>query len=186
MELRFVNRSDYRLLRNYKQHDSLPEMTQGQYWLPEGGAVDLALQGLAESSAEINIGFDYLVAACGTGTTLAGLIAHAPPTSQIIGVAALKGADFLVQDVQQLLNTKNVSGNNWAIEFDYHFGGFAKTTTTLLDFIQAFQKQHTIPLEPIYTGKALFAVFDLLKRGYFKSGQRIIVLHTGGLQGNRT
>lgn len=186
MELRFVTRSDYRQLRNYKQHDSLPELKSGQYWLPEGGAVDLALRGVAESIAEISIDFDSLVAACGTGTTLAGLIAHAPDSSRILGVAALKGADFLKKDVQQLLNAKGVISNNWEIILDYHFGGFGKTKPALLEFIQSFQNQHSVPLEPIYTGKTLFAVFDLLKRGYFKSGQRIIVLHTGGLQGNRT
>ncbi len=185
MELRFVTRKDYRLLRNYKQHDSLPGLELGQYWLPEGGAVDLACQGVAESIAEISIDFDSLVAACGTGTTLAGLITHALESSRILGIAALKGADFLTQDVQQLLNAKGVVSENWEIALDYHFGGFAKTTPVLLEFIQAFQNRHGIPLEPVYTGKTLFAVFDLLRRGYFKSGQRIIVLHTGGLQGNR-
>ena len=186
MELRFVSRSDYRLLRNYKQHDSLPELEPGQYWLPEGGANELALLGVAETIAEISIDFDCLVTACGTGTTLAGLIAHAPVSTRLLGIAALKSADFLELEVQQLLNAKGVISKPWEIALDYHFGGFAKTTPDLLVFIQAFQNQHNIPLEPIYTGKTLFAVFDLLRREYFKPGQRIIVLHTGGLQGTRT
>ena len=186
MELRFVSRSDYRLLRNYKQHDSLPGLAPGQYWLPEGGANHLALTGIAETLTEITIDFDHLITACGTGTTLAGLIAHAPASSRILGVAALKGANFLTQDVQQLLNATGETSNNWEIALNYHFGGFAKTTSVLLEFIQTFQNQHGIPLEPVYTGKTLFAIFDLLRRGYFKPGHRIIVLHTGGLQGNRT
>ena len=186
MELRFISRSDYQQLRNYKSHDSLPGLQAGQYWLPEGGAIELALQGIAESIAEITCDYASLVTACGTGATLAGLIAHAPASVQILGVAALKGADFLAQDVQQLLNTQGVNRNNWDITQDYHFGGFAKSKPVLPAFIQTFQNQHGIPLEPVYTGKTLFAVFDLLERGYFKPGQRIIVLHTGGLQGNRS
>lgn len=185
MELRSVARSDYRQLRNYKGHHSLPGLEPGQYWLPEGGAVDLALPGIAESIAEITIGFDSLVLACGTGATLAGLIAHAPRSCQLIGVAALKSANFLIQDVRQLLAAHGVVRDNWQIAFEYHFGGFAKTKPVLLEFIREFHNQHGIALEPVYTGKAMFAFYDLLRRGYFKPGQRVIMLHTGGLQGNR-
>lgn len=185
MELRFVPRGDYRRLRGYKQHDSLPGLKPGQYWLPEGGATDLALPGIAETVAEIDLGFDVLAVACGTGTTLAGLIAHAPASSRILGVAALKNAGFLVYDVQQLLGSRNITRTNWQIALDYHCGGFAQTSPALLEFIRQFQARHGVPLEPVYTGKLLFAIYDLLKQGYFQAGQRLVVLHTGGLQGNR-
>ena len=101
-----------------------------------------------------------------------------------MGVAALKGADFLVDDVDRLLPNKRPQAN-WQVLLDYHFGGFAKTTAALKTFMQDFEATHAIPLEPIYTGKMLYAVYDLLDKGYFKPGQRIIALHTGGLQGIR-
>lgn len=185
MELRFVSRSEYRKLRSYKSYDSLPGLKPGEYWLPEGGATALAFKGVGESIAEIDLIFDVLATACGTGTTLAGLIAHAPPTSRVLGVAALKDAGFLVYNVQQLLGEQGVTREDWQLALDYHFGGFAKTTPALLEFIDEFQKRHDVPLEPVYTGKLLLAVYDLIRRGYFRAGQRIVVLHTGGLQGKR-
>ncbi|WP_230874771.1 1-aminocyclopropane-1-carboxylate deaminase/D-cysteine desulfhydrase [Methylomonas sp. LL1] len=184
MELRFVTRSDYRQLRAFKHHDSLPDLKPGQYWLAEGGASNLALQGVAEILAEIERPFDVLVTACGTGTTLAGLIAAAPAHLQVVGIAALKNAGYLSDEVNRLLpNNSSLAG--WQILLNYHFGGFAKTTPALEQFIRYFSAEHGVPLEPIYTGKMLFAVFDLLNKGFFMPGQRIVVLHTGGLQGVR-
>lgn len=185
MELRFVSRGDYRQLRDYQDYDSLPDLQPGQYWLPEGGATDLALQGVAELVDELDVGFDTLALACGTGTTLAGLLTSSL-TRRVIGVAALKGGDFLIDDVGQLLNKQGMTSHaDWRILMDYHFGGFAKTTPTLLTFMQDFQQRHGIELEPIYTGKLLFALYDLIRQGYFPTGQRIVVIHTGGLQGKR-
>jgi 1-aminocyclopropane-1-carboxylate deaminase/D-cysteine desulfhydrase-like pyridoxal-dependent ACC family enzyme len=184
MQLDFVSRSDYRQLRQNKNYDSLPNLASGQYWLPEGGATDLALQGVAEIMSELKQEFDVLMVACGTGATLAGLIAAAPVDMQILGVAALKGGDFLNADVQQLL-AKSISQKNWQILLDYHFGGFAKYTPELTLFMRQFAAKHDVILDPIYTGKLLFAFYDLLNQGYFKPGQRILILHTGGLQGAR-
>ncbi|MGR8932009.1 MAG: 1-aminocyclopropane-1-carboxylate deaminase/D-cysteine desulfhydrase [Gammaproteobacteria bacterium] len=186
MELRFVSRSDYRQLRSYKSYDSLPDLEPGQYWLPEGGATDLALKGVAETVTEIDWEFDVLAVACGTGTTLAGLIVATPPTAMALGVAALKGASFLNDDVTQLLAQQRCETSNWQILLDYHCGGFAKTSATLLDFIERFQTVHNVPLEPVYTGKMLLGLFDLINNGFFKRGQRIVALHTGGLQGARS
>ncbi|WP_064007841.1 1-aminocyclopropane-1-carboxylate deaminase/D-cysteine desulfhydrase [Methylomonas methanica] len=185
MELRFVTRSDYRQLRDYQDHDSLPKFRSGQFWLPEGGATELALQGVAELVDEIEIDFDILAVACGTGTTLAGLLAS-PLTQTALGVAALKGGDFLIDDVEQLLSKQGMTSQaDWRILVDYHFGGFAKTTPALLAFMQDFQQRHGIELEPIYTGKLLFAIYDLIRQDYFPAGQRIVAIHTGGLQGKR-
>jgi len=185
MQLRFVSRAEYRQLRAFKAHDSLPDLKAGQYWLPEGGATELALQGVAEIVREIDTEFDVLVAACGTGTTLAGLIRAAPPQAKVVGVAALKGAGFLHKDVEQLLHEADTGRRDWSIVLDYHFGGFGKTSAELIDFMRRFYADHAVPIEPVYTGKTLFAIYDLLKQAYFKPGQRIIMLHTGGLQGAR-
>ena len=185
MELRFVSRSEYRQLRQYKHHNSLPDQLSDQYWIPEGGASDLALQGVSEIVDEIDIQFDHLWVACGTATTLAGLLSKASAKCQISGVAALKGAGFLTDEVKQLLPSQPIPCQ-WQILLNYHFGGFAKSTLELQQFIKQFEDKHGIPLEPVYTGKLLYAVFDMLDKGYFKPGQSIIVLHTGGLQGART
>ena len=184
MQLQFVSRSDYRQLRQYKTYDSLPELASGQYWLAEGGATDFALQGVAEIISEIKQRFDVLMVTCGTGATLAGLIAAAPVDLEVIGVAALKGGGFLNTDVQQWL-PEAVSHQNWQILLDYHFGGFAKKTPELQEFMRQFTRKQGVPLESVYTGKLLFSFYDLLSQGYFQPGQRILILHTGGLQGER-
>jgi 1-aminocyclopropane-1-carboxylate deaminase len=190
MELRFVSRSDYRLVRNYKGWHSLPNIKPNEYWLPEGGANPLALKGVAEIINEINIPYDALCVACGTGGTLAGLINSVPPHVSVLGFAALKvglkNDRFLDSDVKSLLKASmQIDCHNWDIIYDYHKGGFAKTDPTLNMFITDFKEKTSIQLEPVYTGKMMYGIYDLIAKGYFKPGQRIIALHTGGLQGNR-
>ncbi|WP_031435946.1 1-aminocyclopropane-1-carboxylate deaminase/D-cysteine desulfhydrase [Methylobacter tundripaludum] len=199
MELKFVSRAEYRQLRHYKcwhaphqlpadlRHTHhpwryLPGLKPRQYWLPEGGAQTLALKGVAELVAEIGIPYDTLCVPCGTGTTLAGIIEAVPEHVSVLGFAALKNAGFLTAEVAAMLSQ---SRNNWQINLDYHFGGFAKTNTELNAFIEDFELKTTIPLEPVYTGKMMYAIYDLIKKHYFRPGERIIAVHTGGLQGKR-
>lgn len=183
MELQFVSRSQYRQLRQYKQCDALPGLKPGQYWLPEGGALALALDGVAEIAGEITVPYDILCTACGTGTTLAGLIRAAPRQAGVLGFAVLKGGEYLHAEVAAMAGQTNIQ---WSINHDYHFGGFAKINSRLLDFMNSFQQETNIELDSIYTGKLLFALYDLIGKGYFQRGRRIIALHTGGLQGNRS
>ena len=185
MELEFISRSDYRGLRNFKTYAALPDLKSHEYWIPEGGYLPLALQGVVELVTEIDIDYDVICVACGTGTTLAGIVNAVPKTAQVIGFAALKGADFLTEEVKSLLPEKIALQKNWQINLDYHFGGFAKTTAQLLDFISRFEQQHGIALEPIYTGKMLFGLYQLIQQNYFQAGQKIIAIHSGGLQGRR-
>ena len=182
MELRFVSRGDYRLLRDYKTWDSLPNLGENDYWLSEGGASTFALQGVSELVGEIQQDYDVLCVPCGTATTLAGLVHAVPDNGSILGFAALKNATFLNNDVTQLLEKPR---DNWQIRLDYHHGGFAKTTPALLTFIRQFEIETRIPLEPIYTGKMLYGLYDLIAKNHFSRGTRIVALHTGGLQGNR-
>jgi 1-aminocyclopropane-1-carboxylate deaminase len=182
MELKFVSRSDYRLLRQYKGCHDLPGIKPRQYWLPEGGAQRLALKGLAELVNEIDIAFDIICAPCGTGATLAGIIDAVPDQVSVMGFAAIKNAGFLQHDVEALLPQTRT---NWQINQDYHFGGFAKTNPELMAFIADFEYKTGIPLEPVYTGKMMYALYDLIVKHTFKPGQRIIAVHTGGLQGKR-
>jgi 1-aminocyclopropane-1-carboxylate deaminase len=195
MELKFVSRSDYRQLRQYKDWQAphhlpvahhpwqyLPGLKQRQYWVPEGGAQTLALKGVAELVDEIGIPYDTICMPCGTGTTLAGIIEAAPQHVSVLGFAAFKNAAYLRSEVDAVLSQ---SRNGWQINLDYHFGGFAKTNAELSAFIEDFELKTTIPLDPVYTGKMMYAVYDLIQRRYFKPGERIIAVHTGGLQGRR-
>ena len=141
---------------------------------------------IVADQADFRPGDRVLDVACGTGATLAGYISAAPASSRLLGVAALKNAGFLNDDVQQLLNSQSVQRSNWNIALDYHFGGFAKTTPALQEFMRQFSARHSIALDNVYTGKLLYAIYDLIQKGYFKSGERIVVCHTGGLQGNRS
>lgn len=194
MELEFISRSDYRSLRSFKTHNGLPDLKSDEYWIPEGGYLPLALQGVAELVSEIDRDCDVICAACGTGTTLAGIIKAVSEHKQVMGFAALKGADFLNADIKNILISADASqdwqscadvNKNWRVNQDWHFGGFAKTTPPLLDFIADFERQHGIALEPIYTGKMLLGLYRLIQQDYFSPGQKIIALHSGGLQGKR-
>lgn len=182
MELKFISRSDYRRLRQYKGCHDLPDLEPQEYWLPEGGAQTLALKGVAELVGEIDVAYNILCAPCGTGATLAGIIDAVPEHVYVIGFAALKNAGFLLNDVESLLPRPCT---NWQINHNYHFGGFAKTSTELLAFIADFEFKTGILLEPVYTGKMMYALYDLITKHSFKPGQRIIAVHTGGLQGKR-
>ncbi|MFZ2170863.1 MAG: pyridoxal-phosphate dependent enzyme [Methylococcaceae bacterium] len=182
MELKFVSRSDFRLLRHYKGGHDFPGLKPREYWLPEGGAQALALKGVAELVNEIGVGYDILCAPGGSGATLAGIIDAVPDQVSVIGFAAFKNAGFLQADIESLLPRPCT---NWQINLDYHFGGFAKTNAELMTFIADFEHKTGIPLEPVYTGKMMYALYDLIAKRVFKPGQRIIAVHTGGLQGKR-
>lgn len=163
MRLRFTSRSDYRLLRAYKDPASLPGLQAGEYWVPEGGACERALPGVAELVAEVEADmdapFDVLAVACGTGTTLAGLVLGAPSHTQVIGVAALKNADFLQADVQSLLASHAAQARaDWRLVSDETGAGFGKTSPALLSFMHDFEQAHGIALDPVYTGKLMFAI----------------------------
>jgi len=184
MELNFVSRSDYRVLRAFKCFDALPDLKPNQYWLPEGGALEFALKGVGECVDEIKIEYDIICAPCGTGTTLAGIISAVPKEKQVLGFAALKGAGYLNDEIQQQLPS-NKKLPQWQINLDYHFGGFAKTKPHLQRFMRTFEHKHNIPLETIYSGKMFYALYELIQQNTFKAGSKIIAIHTGGLQGKR-
>lgn len=182
MQLHFISRSDYRTENRLALAEKLVKMPF--YFLPEGGTNDLALKGCAEIVEEMQKQFDELLpdfvcVACGTGGTLAGIIQGLNGRQKVIGFSALKG-DFMRKEVGLLLPK---TYQNWTVNTEYHFGGYAKFKPELIDFIQHFYAQYHIPLEPIYTGKMLYGIFDLIQKSYFPKGSRILAIHTGGLQG---
>lgn len=192
MQLHYINRSDYRLKDTTEFTTQLIEKFGNFYLIPEGGSNALAVKGCMEIVEEITVPFDYLCCACGTGGTMAGLIAALEGQQKAIGFSALKGGGFLYDEVKSLLKDyyslhpsswNVIIPNNWEINLDHHFGGYAKTTPELINFIQTFETAHAIPLEQVYTGKMLFGLYDLIKKGYFRRGETIVAIHTGGLQG---
>ena len=196
MVLHFINRSDYRdknLIIN-----ELKKQFGDFYYLPEGGTNALAMRGTAEIVGEIKQQMNgilpsFISVACGTGGTVAGIISATEPPTQVLGFSVLKG-DFLQKDVRNLLetlkNAPNTEGSffsennpNWSINTDFHFGGYARWTTELIDFINDFKQKHGVQLDPIYTGKMLFGIFKLVEMGFFRRNSSIVAIHTGGLQG---
>ncbi|WP_218664916.1 1-aminocyclopropane-1-carboxylate deaminase/D-cysteine desulfhydrase [Acinetobacter sp. Colony158] len=180
MQLEFINRQDY---RNKEQPDFLAELQSrfpNAYIIPEGGTNSLAIQGCKEILSEQDRqNYDVICCAVGTGGTITGLIESSHFNQNILGFSALKG-DFLTHDVTHLTAKKN-----WKIIDEYCCGGYAKTSAQLIEFIQFFEKQYQIPLEPIYTGKMLFGIFDLIEKAYFPPHTRILAIHSGGLQGRQ-
>ncbi|MHC2990075.1 1-aminocyclopropane-1-carboxylate deaminase [Pontibacter sp. HJ8] len=185
MELHYVSREDY---RHKQEPDFLARLSlqfNQPYILPEGGTNALAVKGCTEIVSDISIEYDYICCACGTGGTLAGIIAGLEGKRQVLGFPALKGGEFLREEIEQLIESYNGKQYaNWQLVTDYHFGGYAKVKPELLAFMRDFGEQHQLPLEPIYTGKMFYGLLDLIQKGYFPGGSRIIAVHTGGLQGN--
>ncbi|MEJ8758659.1 pyridoxal-phosphate dependent enzyme [Pontibacter sp. H259] len=185
MELHYVSRELYRRKSESEFLTNLTEKYNQPYIVPEGGTNQLAVKGCTEIIEDIPIDFDVICCASGTGGTIAGLIAGLAGEKQVLGFPALKGGEFLKEEIEQLVyDYIGQHYSNWQLITDYHFGGYAKVKPELLQFIQAFQEQHQIPLEPVYTGKMFYGLFDLISKGYFPKSTRIIVVHTGGLQGN--
>jgi len=177
MQLKFITREAYRSKSSEDFLNSLKEEFGDCYFLPEGGTNGLAVKGCEEILTEHDASFDYICCAVGTGGTISGLINSSFPHQKIIGFPALKGG-FLNEEIH-----KFATKDNWTLIDDYHFGGYAKINHELVGFINSFKSEYDIPLDPIYTGKMMYGIFDLMKRGYFPEGSKILAIHTGGLQG---
>jgi 1-aminocyclopropane-1-carboxylate deaminase/D-cysteine desulfhydrase-like pyridoxal-dependent ACC family enzyme len=185
MELYYMDREMYRQKGAPENIESLRVQIGDFYYVPEGGTNVLALEGVSEIISEIAIDYDVICTPCGTGGTLAGLVAGLLGKRHVLGFSALKGEDRLTGDVNQLLGEylTQPPPTNFSINFDYHFGGYAKVKPELIAFIKEFKSKFDIQLDPVYNGKMFYGLFDLIKRDYFKPGSTIVALHTGGLQG---
>lgn len=183
MRLHYMSRSKYRQKHTVYIIDQLRSEFGKFYLIPEGGTNNLAVKGCAEIIDSIKIDFDIICTSCGTGGTLAGLIAGLNGNRFALGFSVLKGASFLNKDVKDLLiNSGYGHLNNWNINLEYHFGGYAKINSELITFVNSFEKGNGITLEPIYTGKMMYGLYDLISKKKINEGSRIIALHTGGLQ----
>lgn len=168
MQFIFVGRDEYRLRYHDDYLNSLQQKFVNFYILPEGGHNDLAIKGCQEIlTADDLTQYDYICCAVGTSGTITGLAQRT--TQQILGFSALKGYDF------------NTQHTNVKIIDDYCCGGYAKITPALRNFLEYFQHQYHIQLDPIYTGKMMYGIFDLIQQSYFPQQSRILAIHTGGL-----
>lgn len=177
MRFKFVNRSSYREKTEVTFLEQLKAEFGGFYLVPEGGTNALAVKGCEEILEKEDSSFDYICCAVGTGGTISGIINSSGEHQQVLGFPALKG-DFLQEAIGKFVTAKN-----WSLINDYHFGGYGKVTDELIAFLNKFYEETAIPLDPVYTGKMVFGVYDMVAKGYFKEKARILLIHTGGLQG---
>lgn len=174
MNFRFVNRSEYR------DKDFLTQKLQEEFpnalIIPEGGTNENAVQGVKMMLSDETKVFDYLCTAVGTGGTIAGLSKFCENNQKIIGFKAVDD-DSLEDRILRLSSKKNFSLKEASL------GGYGKINDENIGFINRFKQQYNIPLDPIYTGKMMQALFDMIEKGEFEEGSKILCFHTGGLQG---
>jgi len=179
MTFEFVSREDYQQKISKDFVEKLKQKYGNFYLIPEGGSNELAVKGCEEILTKEDANFNYICCAVGTGGTISGLINSAKDHQKIIGFSALKG-DFLKDEIKPFVSSLK---KNWSLENNYHFGGYAKVSDELVSFMNNFKVETGILLDPIYTGKMLFGILDLIKRDKFPENSKILAIHTGGIQG---
>lgn len=177
MQLDFISRESYQQKSESAFLYQLNEKFDNFYLIPEGGTNELAIKGCEEILTLEDQKFDYICCSVGTGGTLSGIINSIKPHQKALGFSALKGT-FLKDEICNF-----VCNENWDLNTDYHFGGYGKVTSELISFINNFYNENKIPLDPIYTGKMVYGVVDLINKKYFPEYSKILLIHTGGLQG---
>ena len=186
MQLKFVTRLEYKQRHNRLYLQQLQQQNPQALIIPEGGTNGLALKGVTEIITELSQQldhFDFVCTPCGSGGTTAGLITGAKSNTKVLSFSVLKNANYLIDEINQLVQHSGKPKTNWQFIEDYHGGGYGKITPELIAFIEQFYRQTQIKLEPIYSGKMFFGLLDLIKQGYFPAGSNVVAIHTGGLQG---
>ena len=178
MQLIFVSRNDFKDTEHIKGQFSKPDW----YWVNTGGYSILGAKGAAEIFNWIDDSYTHILCATGSGTMMAGLIKAAKPHQTIIGINSMKNKTLL-DDVTFLLTADELQ-KKYVLLHDYHFGGFAKHPPSLIDFMKKVWKEHQLPTDIVYTAKLLFAAFDLIEKNFFQSNSKLMIIHSGGLQGN--
>lgn len=198
MQLVYLNREMYRQRNTPELQEYLQQRFGEVFIIPEGGSNLNGARGCTEIIADAMptagyaYAFDHICLACGTATTLAGIVLSLHEGQRAIAFPVLKNGAFLAQEIENLLTNYLASGLpspysspvSWELVCDYHFGGYAKVNDELLLFSQQFTEEHGVPLDYVYTAKMFYGVMDLLKQGFFRRGDRLLLVHTGGLQGN--
>jgi 1-aminocyclopropane-1-carboxylate deaminase len=177
MKFLFVTREHFREKENQLFLDKLHAKYGDFYLIPEGGTNQLAVKGCEEILTAEDFAFDYICCAVGTGGTISGIINSAKLHQKVLGFPALKG-DFLSNDIR-----KFAKNDRWELITDYSLGGYAKVTPEYISFLNSFYQNTNIPLDPVYTGKMVLGVMQLIEQNYFPEHSKILLIHTGGLQG---
>src|SRR3970040_109749 len=177
MQLEFVSREEYRLKNETSFLENLEKQFGDFYLIPEGGTNALAIKGCQEILTEEDRDFDFVCCSVGTGGTIAGIINSALPHQKVLGFPALKG-DFLKDEIRIF-----VQNENWELITAYHFGGYGKGNPDLIAFINQFYDKNKITLDTIYHAKMVFGVIDMIDKDYFPAHSKILLIHTGGIQG---
>jgi D-cysteine desulfhydrase len=182
MQLKFISRADYKQKDKAECRETIGKEFPGYYFIPEGGAGPAGEKGAAEILQLANpADYSHIICAVGTGTMMRGLAMAAKNHKKIIGIPVLKFSNEnhrqagIVETRHALCLPKNTG---------YHFGGYAKYNGTLIEFMNEFYRQTAIPTDFVYTGKLMFAVNDLAVKNFFPPGSRLLIIHSGGLQGN--
>jgi 1-aminocyclopropane-1-carboxylate deaminase len=180
MQLHYISREEYDKKTTTLFLEKLLQRFNGFMVVPEGGYHPAGANGAALITGLINKNYTHICTALGTATTFAGLLKNAAPHQQVIGVPVLKGVTDTAERIDYL------TGNSCTFQLldGYHFGGYAKKTPELINFMNQFYRQHNIPTDFVYTAKMMFAIFDAAEKDFFIPGSNILCLHTGGLQGN--
>ncbi len=180
MQLIFLGRTHFQ----EKKNEILQATSSSIYYIDEGGYGKLGCTGFASIQEEIDLSnYDYILAAVGTGTMLAGLISISKEHQEIIGIPVLKNEDSIYSEINAILPNPS---KPYTLLHQFHQGGYAKTTQTQIDEMNEFWKNTGIPTDIVYTGKLVVALNKLLKENFFKKDARILLVHSGGLQGNRS
>jgi 1-aminocyclopropane-1-carboxylate deaminase len=184
MQLRFVSRHAF---ADEKQLTiSMQEEFPDHFLIPQGGQSDYGVQGASEILQLVPLQeYSHIACAIGTGTMMAGIVQSSFPHQQVIGISSLKAEDTENNSIGPFIE-KYGSKKNWKIFFDYHFGGYAKHSPELIRFMNEWYDKNNIPSDFVYTAKLFFAINDLVSRHHFAAGSKILLVHSGGLQGNRS
>ena len=187
MKLVYVSRTEYRRRDEANYIDEVRTRYGPCLVIPEGGANPAGVDGctaIADMLPNASVQGCKIVLPVGTGTTLAGVARGLGRASrnEVVGVSVLKGAFDLDARIKTLAGGDSAP---WSLLHDHHCGGYARVSAELREFILAFQAVHDIPLDPVYTGKAMYAVYQLLSEQAWSGDKDIIAIHTGGLQGRR-
>jgi 1-aminocyclopropane-1-carboxylate deaminase len=186
MRLEFITRDDYKQKDKSFFIKKLKEKFGDFYLIPEGGNNRLGIKGCSEIPSFISEKYDTICLPIGSSATMAGVLVGSQSHQKIIGFSALKGAEYLQDEIINSLLNFELFNTNYSINHEYHFGGFAKHKPELIQFMKQFKAKHNIELDFIYTAKMMFGIYNLIKNGVIKKDSCIIAIHTGGLQGNRS
>lgn len=183
MELKFVSYSDYQQL----QIPNAVADNEETIVIPYGGYGQLGVKG-AKEILDINdtAAYDLIIASVGSGTMGAGLLAALKEHQQLLLFSAVKNNFSVEAEIKALLSGYVYKETSLDVNHDYHFGGFAKTSQLLFDYMNQLYEATSIPTDIVYTGKLMYGINDMLKERKFRSGSKILVIHSGGLQGNRS